>query len=61
VLDCEVVAWDKEKKSILPFQILTTRKRKDVKHEDIKVTVCVFGFDILYHNGEVTRENFKVN
>ncbi|CAG8650657.1 3338_t:CDS:2, partial [Paraglomus occultum] len=52
VLDCEVVAWDKEKKSILPFQVLTTRKRKDVKHEDIKVTVCVFGFDILYYNGE---------
>ncbi|KAL1929838.1 hypothetical protein VTP01DRAFT_992 [Rhizomucor pusillus] len=52
IIDCEAVAWDREKKSILPFQILSTRKRKDVKEEDIKVQVAIYAFDCLYLNGE---------
>ncbi|KAG0213346.1 hypothetical protein BGX28_004684 [Mortierella sp. GBA30] len=52
VLDCEAVAWDREQKCILPFQVLSTRKRKDVKEEDIKVQVCIFAFDLLYLNGD---------
>lgn len=53
VIDAEVVAWDVEKKVILPFQVLSTRKRKDVQTKDITVQVCLFGFDLLYLNGEV--------
>ena len=53
VLDCETVAWDVEAKKVLPFQQLMTRKRKDVKAEDVKVKVCVFAFDLLFLNGEV--------
>lgn len=53
VLDCETVAWDMVEKKVLPFQQLMTRKRKDVKTEDIKVKVCVFAFDMLFLNGEV--------
>lgn len=71
ILDCEAVAWDKEKKQILPFQILSTRKRKDANEADIKVQVCVFMFDLLFLNGDplvkkpfaqrrqLLKENFK--
>ena len=52
VLDCEAVAWDRETKQIQPFQVLSTRKRKDAAADDIKVQVCLFAFDILYFNGE---------
>eukprot|EP00891_Asterochloris_glomerata_P009808 jgi/Astpho2/9808/Aster-03779 len=53
VLDCECVAYDRETKKIMPFQILSTRKRKDVEVADIKVQVCLYAFDCLYQNGEV--------
>ncbi|KAG5438182.1 hypothetical protein PCANB_003033 [Pneumocystis canis] len=52
VLDCESVAWDRINKVIQPFQILSTRKRKDVDIESIKVKICIFAFDLLYLNGE---------
>ncbi|KAK3357145.1 hypothetical protein B0T25DRAFT_622043 [Lasiosphaeria hispida] len=56
VLDCESVAWDVTEKKVLPFQQLMTRKKKDVKIEDVKVKVCVFAFDLLYLNGEAVVE-----
>ncbi|XP_043706255.1 DNA ligase 1 [Telopea speciosissima] len=51
VLDCEVVAYDREKQKIQPFQILSTRARKGVTLSDVKVDVCIFAFDLLYING----------
>jgi DNA ligase-1 len=56
VLDCESVAWDMVEKKVLPFQQLMTRKKKDVKIEDVKVKVCVFAFDLLYYNGDAIVE-----
>ncbi|ODV94097.1 hypothetical protein PACTADRAFT_50983 [Pachysolen tannophilus NRRL Y-2460] len=52
ILDCEAVAYNREEKTIMPFQVLSTRKRKDVQAKDIKVRVCLFAFDLLFFNGE---------
>ena len=51
IIDTEAVAVDSNG-TILPFQVLSTRKRKDADSDDIKVKVCIYAFDILYHNGE---------
>ena len=54
VLDAEAVAIDRTTSKLMPFQELSRRKRKDVKVEDIEVCVCLFAFDLLYLNGEVS-------
>lgn len=52
IIDCECLAWDKGAKKILPFQTLSTRKKKDVKEEDVSVQVVLFAFDLLFLNGK---------
>ena len=49
ILEGEAVAMDAMFESMLPFQVLTTRRRKfDVQEFVKKVPVCLFLFDILY-------------
>ncbi|EGD83445.1 DNA ligase 1 [Salpingoeca rosetta] len=71
VLDCEAVAFDMTSQQILPFQVLSTRKRKDATEDSVEVQVCLFAFDLLYLNGQslvreplhtrrsLLRSNFK--
>lgn len=51
IIDAEAVAFDIEKKKILPFQELQGRKRKDVDADAVTVKVCIFAFDLLFFNG----------
>lgn len=59
IIDAEAVAMDRATGEIRPFQVLSTRKRKDATVDNITVQVCVFAFDLLYLNGEpLLREQF---
>ncbi|KAF8821911.1 putative Dna ligase 1 [Cardiosporidium cionae] len=47
IIDSEVVAFNAVENQILPFQVLSTRKRKMVDTSSITVNVCLFVFDCL--------------
>ena len=47
-----MVAWDTVNKKLLPFQVLSTRKRKAEESEEQAVQVIVQGFDLIYLHGE---------
>ncbi len=51
VLDAEVVAWDAAAQKVRPFQVLSTRARKNVTVESVDVPVCLFAFDCLFLDG----------
>jgi DNA ligase-1 len=52
IVDAEVVAWDRERNVLLPFQILSTRKRKveEGESDNQKVKVVLQAFDLLFLN-----------
>ena len=55
ILDAEIVAIDPVDGSLRSFQELSNRARRDVKLDDVKVSVSVFAFDLMYLNGDVSK------
>jgi DNA ligase-1 len=52
IMEGEVVAVDQESGELKTFQTLSNRARKDVAISSVKVSVCLFSFDLMYLNGE---------
>jgi ATP-dependent DNA ligase len=54
IVDAEIVAINASGDTLMSFQELSNRARKDVKLHEIKVPVCVYAFDLMYLNGQVS-------
>jgi hypothetical protein len=54
IVDAEIVAINASGDTLKSFQELSNRARKDVKIQEIKVPVCVYAFDLMYLNGQVS-------
>jgi DNA ligase-1 len=52
IMEGEVVAVDQESGELKTFQTLANRARKGVAIGSVKVSVCLFSFDLMYLNGE---------
>eukprot|EP00934_Nitzschia_sp_Nitz4_P002723 Nitzschia sp. Nitz4//scaffold65_size103378//35545//38141//NITZ4_004463-RA/size103378-augustus-gene-0.79-mRNA-1//1//CDS//3329556231//2713//frame0 len=52
VLDAEVVAYNPQTDKLVPFQVLSTRKKSEESAETAKVQVIVQAFDLMYLNGK---------
>ena len=60
IIDCELIAYDKEKDKILPFQSLSGRSRKHVSEKDLQTKIAVMPFDLLYlNNTSLLKETFE--
>ena len=55
IIDAEVVAVDPATGALKTFQELSNRARKDVRLDEVKVSVCVFAFDIMFLDGQVSH------
>lgn len=53
IIDSEIVAIDPADGGLKSFQELSNRARKDVEMSDVKISVCVFAFDLMYLDNEV--------
>ncbi|ELP90894.1 DNA ligase, putative [Entamoeba invadens IP1] len=51
IIDCEIVAFNRETDEFQEFQILGRRAKKGVNIRSIAINVCVNAFDVLYLDG----------
>ncbi|OJD15074.1 hypothetical protein AJ78_04645 [Emergomyces pasteurianus Ep9510] len=56
ILEGEVVAVNQATGELLAFQTLTNRAKKIVGIDSIKISVCLFAFDLMFLNGEQLLE-----
>jgi len=56
IIDAEIVAIDPINGGLKSFQELSNRARRDVKLNEVKISVCVFAFDIMYLDGKILLE-----
>lgn len=52
VLDAEVVAFNNSTGQLVPFQVLSTRKKTEESADTAKVQVIVQAFDLMFLNGD---------
>jgi len=58
ILEGEMVAMDVKLEKMLPFQVVSTRRRKyDIEKTSKEVPVCLFTFDILYLQESKTSQS----
>lgn len=57
IMDAEVVAIDPSSRAVKTFQELSNRARKDVNLNDIRISVCVFAFDLMFIDEDVSVFN----
>lgn len=57
ITPCYPIAFNRETKQFVPFQILSTRKRTEESAESAKVQVIVQAFDLMYLNGKSLLDN----
>lgn len=60
IVDAEVVAIDPQTGELRSFQELAGRARRDVQLGSIKVMVCLFLFDIMLLNGDVSLLSIRL-
>ncbi|EEH04158.1 DNA ligase [Histoplasma capsulatum G186AR] len=56
ILEGEIVAVNQGTGELLAFQTLTNRAKKNVGIDSIKISVCLFAFDLMFLNGEPLLE-----